>query len=80
MIKCLPIAFAVLIMAASASSAQVPCRATTCTKAFHGCVGLRCRQMGRTNCERNCRALYDHCMKTGEWHGKVCAHTGLRRQ
>jgi len=80
MIKCLPIAFAILIMAASASSAQVPCRATTCTQAYHGCTSLRCRQQGKTDCERPCSARYNECMTTGAWRGKVCSHTGLRRQ
>ena len=80
MIKCLPIAFVFLVMGTSAPYAQTPCRATTCTEAFHACVGLRCRQQGRTDCERPCSAHFNECMRTGAWRGKVCAHTGLRRQ
>jgi hypothetical protein len=80
MIKCLPIALAVLVMAANASFAQTPCRATTCTQAYHACLGLRCRQQGKTNCERPCSAHYNECMRNGTWRGKVCAHAGLRRE
>jgi hypothetical protein len=86
MIKGLWLVFSILLVSAISASAQVPCRARTCTQALHACTGLRCmqvahdRQHKRGKCADFCSSRYDECLKTGEFRGKVCHDMGLLRQ
>ena len=86
MVKSLGVIFLILMVSAAASSAQVPCRARTCTQALRACMGLRCMQMGQVrqhkhpSCGVFCNERYEECLTTGEFRGKVCHNTELLRQ
>jgi hypothetical protein len=80
MIKYLWILCSILFLLTDGASAQVPCRAKTCTEAYNACMGIRCRQTGGPNCTSHCTMWHAECLRTGEWDGVVCRHTGLIRR
>jgi hypothetical protein len=77
MIKWLWMLCSILFLSAGVASAQVPCRAKTCTQAFNSCMNIRCAQVGGNKCPSNCTMWHADCLRTGNWDGNVCRHTGL---
>ena len=56
------------------------CSAKTCTQAYRGCAGVLCQQQRGGDCDSFCRAEFQKCMQTGEFHGRVCQKTGLKKK
>ena len=56
------------------------CWATTCTQAYQGCTGRLCQIQRGGDCDPFCRVEFQKCMQTGEFHGRVCQRTGLKKK
>ena len=72
-------ALAVLAIGTQPTLAQ-NCFAKTCTQAYQGCAGVLCQRQRGGDCESFCRAEFQKCMQTGEFHGRVCQRTGLKKK
>jgi hypothetical protein len=75
-------ALVILIIGTPPALAQ-NCSAKTCSEAIQACTGMHCqreRTGGRGDCTQLCRTEFERCMQTGEFRGRVCQRTGLKKK
>jgi hypothetical protein len=71
---------AALLAGAATGPALAACGAKTCSQALRACLDVHCHNQHRRDCSAFCQPEYENCLKTGEFHGRVCEKTGLVRK